>query len=446
MAKYGLVVQRKGDEMLSSQEVKVVDLVWDQIWSSGITNPITVLDVIATLLMTYHSGGDDWETLNESAVSGNGREVAAVIAKVRREHGIEPGAEIEQREFWNDTSIVVSSVRSMMPILERSGDLIGDMFERVLSRLSTAGHFGQFRTPQHIVEMMVEIIAPCGGETVMDPACGTGGFLISASGYGRETLQRPEVVGIEIDRTIARIAQANMVLHNVEKSTIRIANGMIEETEKHPDVILANPPFAGSVEPRVSWHVGLNSAKTELLFTASMMRRLKPGGRAAVIVPTGVLSSNSNAARSVREMLLIDNYLECVIELPSHVFAPYTGVKTGILIWRNEDPRKRQTKMIRIENDGYSLDSRREPIELSDLQEAIEAFRGKPSRRMIEVSIDELREAGYNLMPSRYLPTADDSGVATLDLPTPEEILKEMRGLSGEIAGRLERMGRLLNG
>lgn len=102
--------------------------------------------------------------------------------------------------------------------------------------------------------------------------------------------------------------------------------------------------------------------------------------------------------------------------------------------------------MIRIENDGYSLDSRREPIELSDLQEAIEAFRGKHSRRMIEVSIDELREAGYNLMPSRYLPTADDSGVANLDFPTPEEILKEMRGLSGEVAGRLERMGRLLNG
>lgn len=432
--------------MLSADETKVVDSVWDQIWSSGITNPITVLDVIATVLMAYHVGDSDWRGLEEAAKTGNGSAVAQVMAKVRREHDIEPGAEIEQPEFWIETGLVASAIRSMAPILERSGDLIGDIFERVLSRLSTAGHFGQFRTPHHIVEMMVEIIDPCEGEIIMDPACGTGGFLLAASGHERRVSGDEQFIGFEIDRTIARIAQANMVLHGVQNSEIHIANGMTEDLNKRPDVILANPPFAGSVEPHVSRHVGLNSSKTELLFTASMVRRLKHGGRAAVIVPTGVLSSTARAASAVREILLLDNYLECVIELPANVFAPYTGVKTGILIWRNEDSRDRPTRMVRIENDGYSLDSRRTPTEQSDLQEAIDAYKGTPSSKAIEVSIEELQDAGYNLMPSRYLPSSGDSAAANGELPTPEEVLTRMRGLADEIKERLQRMGGLLDG
>lgn len=432
--------------MLSVKEAKTVDSVWDSIWSSGITNPITVLDLISTVLLAYHSGGSTWVELEESAKSGNGDVVADVMAKVRRDHGIEPGAEVEQHEFWTETGIIASLIRSMKPVLERPGDLIGDIFERVLSRLSTAGHFGQFRTPHHIVEMMVEMIDPREGEMVLDPACGTGGFLLSASSHLSGGMAGERFVGFEIDRTIARIAQANMVLHNVKNSQIRIANGMTEDLEARPDVILANPPFAGSMESNVSRQVGLSSTKTELLFTVSMIRRLKPGGRAAVIVPTGVLSSTSRAASAVREMLLLDNYLECVIELPPNVFAPYTGVKTGILIWRNEEPCARLTKMVRIDNDGYSLDSRRMPNGLSDIREAIDVYKGKTSKKSTKVSIGELQDAGYNLMPSRYLPSFSGPAKSKNELSTPEDVLTTMQELATEVSARLQQMGRLLNG
>lgn len=430
--------------MLSSDEIRVVDSVWDQIWSSGITNPMTILDVISTVLMSYHMDETAVSDLRKYADGGDAKRLAETLFGVRRHYGIESGAEIEQTDFWQDTSSISIALDNLTPIVDRSGDVVGDIFERVLSRLSSAGHFGQFRTPHHIVEMMVDMVRPRSGEVILDPACGTGGFLIAASNFinGGDG----HFIGFEVDRTVARIATANMVLHHVKSGEIRRTNGLTEALYQRPDVILANPPFAGNVEAGVSRKVGLKTGKTELLFVASMMRNLKPGGRAAVVVPSGVLSSKSKAAMYLREMLLLDNHLEAVVELPANVFSPYTGVKTGILIWKNEDHAGRRTRMIRINHDGFSLDSRRIPSEESDLHEAIRAYNGENSNLSIDVSIADLRDESYNLTPSRYLPSVKEDRRDDVGGPQITEVIEEMSQLVDEISRSVREIRGLNNG
>lgn len=395
--------------MLAEFERQIIDRTWDQIWSSGITNPVVVADLLGSiLLLKAADGGSMWGPVEDFARNGDAAEVAAALTAARRLHGIDGGSELEDQDFWQDCTLLCKAMGSLDDLLgtqyESNGaDVLGDIYEHVLSKLSTAGHFGQFRTPRHIVQFMVNAIHPKAGERVLDPACGSGGFLVATSQYRHAHKLPGPVSGFELDRTIARIARANIVFHGMHDANIRVSDGLVVGSPD-ADIILANPPFAGAVSDSVASRFEAGTKKTELLFLESMAKRLALGGRAAVVVPTSVLTGSSRASRYICQLLAAENDLSHVVELPSGVFRPYTDVKTAILFWHRRKPSG-PVRMIRIENDGFSLDQRRIPIEENDLEPALELILGESDMfPHVDVSIEELRENRFNLGPSRYLP------------------------------------------
>ncbi|MEO5331701.1 MAG: type I restriction-modification system subunit M, partial [Magnetococcus sp. YQC-5] len=308
-------------------------------------------------------------------------------------------------------------------------DLMGDTFEYLLSEVATAGKNGQFRTPRHIIRFMVELLAPRSGARIIDPAAGTGGFLFSARQYLRRSLSNSEnlrlewdgaphrideaqanetelvllrngdnFVGVDNDRTMARIGWMNLVLHDIDNPRL-IQGDSLSKREGKPELasmlksesyqyVLANPPFTGTVDtedlerdsllfPRSGTRGKkkdeMLTNKSEMLFLWSMLDLLQVGGHCAVIVPEGVLFGNTEAHVKLRRELLTEHCVEAVISLPSGVFQPYTGVKTSILVFRKETPRKRKTGFEKrqprtehvwfygVGSDGFSLDAKRTP-------------------------------------------------------------------------------------
>lgn len=391
--------------MLEHNVRRDLDRAWDSVWSTGVTNPIVVSDLLGTLLMAGAVEGDVWIRLRVAAGLGAGHEIAAGLSEVRRKYGIEPGSEIEAPEFWASDHSLNRAMDLLGPVIEANGDILGDIYEHILAKLSLAGHFGQFRTPRHIVDFMVELMDPQDGEIVADPACGSGGFLVSASDYRKRSGRGGVEIGIEIDRTIARIAVANTVFHGMTASTILQGDGLTRKLPQAPDIVLANPPFAGVVNDDVAQLFRAGSSKTELLFVESIARSLAPNGRAAVVVPSGVVTGGNGAARYIRRHLLEENTLDAVIELPSGVFRPYTDVKTSILVWRNTRPAAGgKVKMIRLEDDGFSRDSKRTPITDNELPTVIRALRGESADiAAVDVDADSIAATGYSLNPSRYI-------------------------------------------
>lgn len=383
---------------------QAVDRVWDAIWSSGVTNPIVVTDLIGTLLMAANDDAQ-WSICLDAAQSGDSVGLANALTRVRRDYGVDAGSEIESGEFWRSTISAQRAMELLDPLVDNHAgvDVLGDIYEHVLARLATAGQFGQFRTPRHIIGFMVDIVRPGAGECVVDPAAGTGGFLVAAGTYREERGQSGTIRGTEIDRTVARIATANLRFHGISDARIENADGLLP-VRPDADVILANPPFAGSVSDAVASLYEVKTRKTELLFLEAMMNRLRPQGRAAVVVPTSVLTGGTAAARAIREALVKSHDLEAVIELPSGVFRPYTDVKTAILLWHRRMPDDR-IRMIRIDRDGFSLDQRRLPAEGNDLPAAIDLLAGNASALVanVTVSLGDLIGSGFNLNPSRYV-------------------------------------------
>lgn len=430
--------------MLDYRQKKIVDKTWDSIWSNGVTNPIVVFDLVATILMVRKAGVEVWDQFKERVESDDIENLVKIIRQVRREYALAPGSEIETREFWLNSRVLEGALAQMELLLNTPGDIIGDIFEHFLAKLTTAGTFGQFRTPQHLVNFLVELVKPGAGELVMDPACGTGSFLIQAAQYRRENASTGEYLGFEIDRTISRIAQANLVIHGINEGVVVHSDGLVEVSETRPDVILANPPFAGSVSPEVKRALGLQTSRSELLFLRTMIDRLAVGGRAAVIVPAGVLASNMNVATSIRERLVEDMTLEAVIELPANAFAPYTGVRTGILLWQNKKRAADTNRilMIRVDNDGYSLDSRRAPIKSNDLPGALAALSGADAVvPHAYVSVKRLRESEYNLTPSRYIEISTSERRV---LTSPNEALREVEDTLRSLTVRIAEIKEIL--
>jgi type I restriction enzyme M protein len=261
-------------------------------------------------------------------------------------------------------------------------DTKGDLYEYMLGRIAAAGQNGQFRTPRHIIRMMVELTAPQPTDVICDPACGTAGFLVTAGEYLRE--RHPNVLhderlrehfhrrmfhGFDFDNTMLRIGSMNMLLHGVENPDIRYRDSLAQdhagEEEKYT-LVLANPPFAGSLDYENTAKDLLQivkTKKTELLFLALFLRLLKPGGRAAVIVPDGVLFGSSTAHKELRRMLVEDQKLDGVVKLPGGVFRPYAGVSTAILLFtKTNSGGTDHVWFYDIEADGWSLDDKRTPL------------------------------------------------------------------------------------
>ena len=421
--------------MLTGELRSQIDAIWNSFWSGGISNPLEVMEQITYLLFLRRL--DDLHTLEENKSvrlgkpmerrifpEGNdakGRDfndlrwsrfkdyAPAEMYAVVGEHvfpflrnvggdGSTYAHHMKDARFTIPTPALLSKVVDMLdhvPMEDR--DTKGDLYEYMLGKIASAGQNGQFRTPRHIIKLMVELTAPTAKDVICDPASGTCGFLVAAGEYLRD--KHPEILrdpaarehfhhgmfhGYDFDHTMLRIGSMNMALHGVDNPDVRYKDSLAQDhagdDEKY-SLILANPPFAGSLDYENTAKDLLaivKTKKTELLFMALFLRLLKPGGRAAVIVPAGVLESDSAAHSTIRKLLVDQNRLEGVISLPHWVFKPYASVSTAILLFG----RTGQTESVwfyRLENDGFNNDAIKSPCDGSELAEVLELWKGRKS-------------------------------------------------------------------
>jgi type I restriction enzyme M protein len=390
-----------------------IDAIWNAFWSGGIANPLEVIEQITYLLFIRRL--DDLQTLAEKKANRTGQPVEDPLflpgqADLRwsRFKELEPGQMHKLvgervfpflRELGGDGSTYsehMKDARFTIPtpaLLARVVDLLadipmdnrdttGDLYEYMLGKIATAGTNGQFRTPRHIIQLMVEMTAPQPTDEICDPAAGTCGFLVAAAEHVRrehssvmtDQAQRQHFHhsmfhGYDFDSTMLRIGSMNMLLHGVEAPDVRyrdsLSEGASEEREIY-SLLLANPPFAGSLDYEATskdLQRVVKTKKTELLFLALFLRLLKPGGRAAVIVPDGVLFGSSKAHKDLRRILIEDQKLDAVVKLPSGVFRPYAGVSTAILLFTKTDSGGTdRVWFYDVQADGWSLDDKRNPL------------------------------------------------------------------------------------
>ncbi len=403
--------------MITGEIKNQIDRIWDAFWSGGISNPLEVIEQITYLLFLRRL--DDLHTLEENKstklkkpmerrVFPTGKDAKkrsyedfrwsrfkhfapAEMFTVVSEHvfpwlrtlGGEDSTyahHMKDARFTIPTPALLSKVVDLLdnvPMADR--DTKGDLYEYMLAKIATAGQNGQFRTPRHIIRLMVEMTAPQPTDLVCDPASGTCGFLVAVGEYLRE--RHPQILhdaklkkhfhqrmfhGFDFDNTMLRIGSMNMLLHGVENPDIRYRDSLAQDhagDEEAYTLVLANPPFAGSLDYENTAKDLLQivkTKKTELLFLALFLRLLKPGGRAAVIVPDGVLFGSSNAHKQLRRMLVEEQKLDAVISLPGGVFKPYAGVSTAILLFtKTNSGGTDYVWFYDVEADGWSLDDKR---------------------------------------------------------------------------------------
>ncbi|MFT2010952.1 type I restriction-modification system subunit M [Pontibacter sp. 13R65] len=333
-------------------------------------------------------------------------------------------------------------------------DTQGDVYEYLINAIGSSGKNGQFRTPRHLIQFMCEILDPAWSDKICDPACGTGGFLVGAyqhiltkytspekitedeNGFKRfkkyrnsgdqitnkevwDDLNERTFFGFDIDQTMVRIGLMNLMLHGIQIPQIENTDTLSKKYDQtYPDgeysVVVANPPFTGRIDKGgMSDKLKIDGTQSELLFLIRISKMLRPGGKAAVIVPEGVLFGGNKNQKLTREILLKDNQLEAVISLPSGAFKPYTGVKTAILVFTKveEDSPTWHTEKVwfyEMESDGYSLDDNRRKLAENPLPIAVDAFKTRATETPIErsnhfyVGIDEIKESGLDLSYNRY--------------------------------------------
>jgi type I restriction enzyme M protein len=364
-------------------------------------------------------------------------------------------------------------------------DTKGDLYEYMLSKIATAGQNGQFRTPRHIIALMVEMTAPGPKDVICDPACGTCGFLVAAGEYLRDN--HPKLFqekatrdhfheemfhGFDFDGTMLRIGSMNMTLHGVDDPDIRYKDSLSQEhagDEDRYSLVLANPPFAGSLDYETTAKdllAVVKTKKTELLFMALFLKLLKPGGRAAVIVPDGVLFGSSTAHKAIRKILVEDHKLDGIVKLPSGVFRPYAGVSTAILLFtKTNSGGTDQVWFYDCQADGFSLDDKRNALlpakkigpkaKLSDdeltknnLPDIAARWRKRDGAERQQprtaqsfcVPKAEIAAASYDLSINRYKEMVHE----TVEHRPPTEIIAELKVLEKEIANGLAELERML--
>ena len=406
--------------MLTGELKRQVDAIWDAFWSGGIANPMEVMEQITYLLFIRRL--DDLHTAAERQANRSGKAIENAVYPDGVDDNGRPFSDLRwsyfkskdpaemfeivgervfpflrdlggdgstYSEHMRDARFTIPTPALLSRVVDRLDDLPlegrdtkGDVYEYMLGKIATAGQNGQFRTPRHIIQLMVEMTAPQPDDEICDPACGTAGFLVASAEYVRR--EHPEAQheksardhfhqtmfhGFDFDSTMLRIGSMNMLLHGVEQPDIRYRDSLSEgagEEEGIYSLILANPPFAGSLDYETTAQNLLRvvkTKKTELLFLTLFLRLLKPGGRAAVIVPEGILFGPSKAHRELRRILVEDQKLEAVVKLPSGVFKPYAGVSTAIVFFtKTESGGTNQVWFYNVEADGWSLDDRRTPL------------------------------------------------------------------------------------
>lgn len=513
-----------------------IDRLWLEFHSGGITNPLTVIEQITYLMFLRLL--DIAEMRNEKKAarskkpfkrvyqeneqhlrwhrlrSKSGEELLALMTKPRSKDdpvgGVFPHLKAMTDEqttfgaFMKDAQFLVVKPQLLVKAMElieelplEKGDTKGDLYEYMLGKLTTAGINGQFRTPPHIIRMMVEIVDPHPDWRICDPACGTGGFLVRTMEYlqkkytseegtiaetienedgttetnviytgdelepYRKHIQNNMFFGYDFDATMLRIAAMNMMLHGVENPHIEnrdtLSNVFYEDctevAEDAFDLILANPPFKGSLDAELvhkSLTDTVKTKKTELLFPALMLRMLKKGGRCAVIVPDGVLFGSSNAHRKLRAEIIDNHQLDAIIKLPSGVFKPYAGVATAIMVFTKAGETQ-DVFFYDVEADGFSLDDKRQPVKENDLPDLVEQWRkwdggsGKKhfkdrSKKAFFVPADEIREEKFDLSVNRYKEVVYEEP----EYDEPKDILGRLSKIEADISADLKELEGML--
>ena len=347
-------------------------------------------------------------------------------------------------------------------------DVRGDVYEYLLSKIAQSGRNGQFRTPRHIIKMMVEMMNPTSEEVICDPACGTSGFLVTAGEYLKENKQKEIFYdkqkkdhymnhmfhGYDMDRTMLRIGAMNMMTHGIDNPIIQYRDSLSDQnadTDKY-SLVLANPPFKGSLDAEsVSGDLlkVCKTKKTELLFLALFLRILRIGGRCACIVPDGVLFGSSKAHKAIRKEIVENQRLEAVISMPSGVFKPYAGVSTAILIFtKTEHGGTDNVWFYDMTADGLSLDDKRTPVAENDIPDIIERFKNldkemdrKRTDKSFMVPKKDIEDNGYDLSINRY----KEVEYVPVEYPPTSEIMANIRDIEKEISKEMDELEKLLN-
>jgi type I restriction enzyme M protein len=493
--------------MITGELKSKVDKIWDTMWSGGVSNPISVVEQLTYLLFIKRL--DELHTLKERKAQRLNQPIEDPVFGSDQDHlrwsrfkdaapesmfntvkdevfpfiktlgnkGEEDGEggstythHMKDALFMMPTPRVLANVVDQLDSIDMSdADTKGDLYEYMLGKIASAGQNGQFRTPRHIIKLMVDMTAPTPKDVICDPACGTAGFLVAASEFiqqhhsdtiykdedARRRFNESTFHGYDFDTTMLRIGSMNMLLHGVENPDINYKDSLAQaddaDEEKY-SLILANPPFAGSLEYESTAKDLLQTVKTkktELLFMALFLRLLKTGGRAAVIVPDGVLFGSSKAHKSLRKMLVEEQKLDAVIAMPSGVFKPYAGVSTAILFFtKTNSGGTDNVWFYNMQADGFSLDDKRTPQpDMTDLPDLLNRWNNRDKegkRKRTEQSFlvprEEIASNEYHLSINRYKEVEYEA----VDYDPPQVILERLAKLEEEISERRKELEAML--
>ena len=501
--------------MVTGELRSQIDRLWLEFHSGGITDPLTVIVQMSYLLFCRML--DEAETNKERMARHSGKPAADLMfgseqqdlrwSHFRHSSGEPLLAHVRDNVFpflrtlgerqgmgslMKDAqllivkpSLLASAIATIDGLNLGSTDTKGDLYEYLLSKLTTAGINGQFRTPRHIQEAMVRMVRPKPTDTIADPACGTAGFLVKVMEYLRKEYSSPEMVfndadgnpvypgdklapwqqhiqtrlltGFDFDQTMLRMSSMNLLLHGIDGQCIHYQDTLSdsfkdnfpEQARDYFDLVLANPPFKGNLDKDdIAEELSrvVKSTKTELLFLARMVSMLKLGGRCAVIVPDGVLFGSSKAHVALRKMLVEENQLDGVVSLPSGVFKPYAGVSTAILFF-TRGGNTSNVFFFDVQADGYSLDDKRTKVDADDLPELVRRWDARDPQKDTDrtsqaffVSVDDIRGQNYDLSLNKYkeqVYEAEQYDAPEVILGRIEALEKEVQQGLGELRGML---------
>ncbi|WP_258106262.1 MULTISPECIES: class I SAM-dependent DNA methyltransferase [Christensenella] len=490
--------------MITGELKNKVDKLWEMFWTGGLTNPLDVIEQITYLMfirdldqtdntrqkesvmlgIPYTSMFEGKENLKWSALRDKPAETmyqtmqAEVFPFIKTLNG-DSGT---YAKYMADAIFKVPTPQLLEKIVTSLDDMYayidglpdkqdarGDLYEYMLSKLSTAGTNGQFRTPRHIIRMMVELLDLQPGDTICDPACGTSGFLVAAGEYLKEHYlneifynkeakahyDSEMFTGYDMDRTMLRIGAMNMMTHGIQNPHIEYKDSLSDQntdTGKYTK-ILTNPPFKGSLDYDIVSTDLLKvtkTKKTELLFLALFLRMLKNGGRCASIVPDGVLFGSSKAHKDIRKEIVENHRLEAIISMPSGVFKPYAGVSTAVMVFTKTGAGGTdKVWFYDMQSDGYSLDDKRTALGSSDIPDIVARFHAldaEEKRERTEQSFlvpkEEIVGNDYDLSINKY----KQSAYVEEEYPHPLEIMTEINELEMEITAGLAELEAVLRG
>lgn len=484
--------------MITGELRSKVDKIWETFWTGGITNPLEVIEQFTYLL--FIKGLDDKEIVkeNDAVLLGidfdrtfpedkqnlrwskfKNFEAETMYDVVANEvfpfiKSLHTNKDSAYAKYMGDAIFKIPTPLMLSKIIDgidnidmdENKDTKGDLYEYLLSKVATAGTNGQFRTPRHIIDMIVRLMKPTPQDVIVDPAAGSAGFLVSSQAYLRENhadlflvqglkehFNNNMFYGFDMDRTMLRIGAMNMMLHGVDNPNIEYKDSLSEaNTDKDKfSLVLANPPFKGSLDyEQVSADLlkATKTKKTELLFLALFLRILKTGGRCASIVPDGVLFGSTGGHKSIRKEIVENHKLEAIISMPSGVFKPYAGVSTAIMIFtKTGTGGTDKVWFYDMKADGYSLDDKRNPVEDNDINDIVERFNSldkevdrKRTEQSFFVPVEEIRDNGYDLSINKY----KEIEYEEVKYDSPQEIMLRIRELEMDITAGIEELAEMI--